>query len=49
MAHITGTGIGVYEIIGLVGAGGMGEVYRARKSKLKRALERCGSRMQQYA
>ena len=31
-----GTCLGSYEIRGLIGAGGMGEVYRARDSKLKR-------------
>jgi len=31
-----GTRIGNYEIAGLVGAGGMGEVYRARDTRLKR-------------
>jgi eukaryotic-like serine/threonine-protein kinase len=32
----TGTKLGPYEIQSLVGAGGMGEVYRARDSRLKR-------------
>jgi eukaryotic-like serine/threonine-protein kinase len=32
----SGTRIGPYEIVSLVGAGGMGEVYRARDSRLKR-------------
>jgi serine/threonine protein kinase len=31
-----GTKIGGYEIVALIGAGGMGEVYRARDTKLKR-------------
>src|SRR5438874_8480007 len=31
-----GTKLGLYEITALVGKGGMGEVYRARDSKLKR-------------
>src|SRR5438270_1194247 len=31
-----GTRLGSYEVIGLLGAGGMGEVYRARDTKLRR-------------
>src|SRR6185503_8636051 len=31
-----GTRLGPYEIVGLLGAGGMGEVYRARDTRLDR-------------
>ena len=31
-----GTRVGTYEVVGLLGAGGMGEVYRARDTKLNR-------------
>ncbi len=36
MALSPGTRLGTYEIIGAIGAGGMGEVYRARDTKLNR-------------
>jgi eukaryotic-like serine/threonine-protein kinase len=36
MALSAGARVGAYEIVGLLGAGGMGEVYRARDSRLRR-------------
>ena len=36
MAILTGTRFGSYEILSLIGAGGMGEVYRARDTQLNR-------------
>ncbi|MGQ0732344.1 MAG: protein kinase domain-containing protein [Acidobacteriota bacterium] len=38
MALIRGTRFGVFEIVGSLGAGGMGEVYRAADTKLKRQV-----------
>ena len=38
MALNPGTRLGPYEIAGLIGAGGMGEVYRASDTTLKRAV-----------
>src|SRR5436190_21500052 len=36
MSLATGTRLGPYEILSAIGAGGMGEVYRARDGKLQR-------------
>jgi WD40 repeat protein len=36
MSLAPGARLGVYEIVGLIGAGGMGEVYRARDARLNR-------------
>jgi len=38
MPLVEGTRFGLYEIGGLIGAGGMGEVYRARDTKLNREV-----------
>ena len=38
MALSSGTRLGPYEVLGLLGAGGMGEVYRARDIKLHREV-----------
>ena len=38
MALTPGTRLGQYEIVGSLGAGGMGEVYRARDPRLDREV-----------
>src|ERR1700736_68760 len=38
MALSTGTHLGPYEIVAPIGAGGMGEVYRARDTRLDRTV-----------
>ena len=39
MALAVGSRLGSHEIIGLLGAGGMGEVYRAQDTKLNRQVD----------
>ena len=42
MALSAGTRLGPYEILAPLGAGGMGEVYRARDTKLNRDIAIAG-------
>jgi len=45
MPHSPGQKLGAYEVVSPLGAGGMGEVYRARDSKLKRDVAIKGTRL----
>jgi serine/threonine protein kinase len=38
MALATGTRLGPYEIVAAIGAGGMGEVYKAKDTRLERTV-----------
>ena len=38
MTLAPGTSLGPYEVIALIGAGGMGEVYKARDTRLDRSV-----------
>ncbi len=38
MALAPGTKLGPYEVISVIGAGGMGEVYKARDARLERMV-----------
>ena len=38
MSLASGTRLGPYEIVALIGAGGMGEVYKARDTRLDRTV-----------
>src|SRR5579864_5628856 len=55
MPHSEGERLGPYEIVALIGAGGMGEVYKARDTRLDRIVavkfsqERFSERVEQEA
>jgi serine/threonine protein kinase len=38
MPLTAGTRLGPYEVLGLIGAGGMGEVYKAKDTRLDRTV-----------
>ena len=42
MAFAAGTRLSIYQITGVIGVGGMGEVYRATDTKLGRRAEAFG-------